>query len=169
MSLQRVVLILALAMAAPSAYAFFDPPWITPATPRAGEIVSVNIYGGICDGVIEWPGYPQITQQGHSIHIVEYGVHVDFIDFCIYPAGTLSVPIGQFPLGDYTLTVDFAYDDPLYGPTTMTIGVVPFTVLGTASAASVPTFGRSGLFALLLLIPGLALWVLQARRRRSRC
>jgi hypothetical protein len=158
---------LMLALAAPRAHAFFDPPWITPATPTAGQTISVNIYGGICDGVIEWPGYPQITWNGGSIRIVEYGVHVGSPDLCIYPEGTLSVPVGSFPAGDYLLTVDFAYDDALYGPTIMTLGVVPFTVLGPVSAAAVPTFNHWGLLALALVISCSSLWVLRTRRRRN--
>ena len=68
-------LVLTLALASPRAVAFFDPPWITPTTPRAGEVVSVNITGGVCDGVFEHPGYPQITRDGSAIRVVEYGVH----------------------------------------------------------------------------------------------
>ena len=72
------------ALVAQTAHAFFDPPWITPAAPEAGEIVSVNIAWGICDAIFERPGYPQITQEGNAIRIVEYGDHVTFADFCIY-------------------------------------------------------------------------------------
>ena len=44
-------LALSLGFVAQTAHAFFDPPWITPEAPRAGEIVSVNIRGGICDSI----------------------------------------------------------------------------------------------------------------------
>jgi hypothetical protein len=73
MFLHRIVASVAfvLGLAAPNAYAFFDPPWITPAAPRAGETVSVNIRGGICDTFFEWPGYPQLTQQGNAIHLLD--------------------------------------------------------------------------------------------------
>ena len=49
----RIVLVLVLAcmLFAPGAQAFFDPPWITPAAPRAGEVVSVNIRDGLCDAI----------------------------------------------------------------------------------------------------------------------
>lgn len=156
------------AFVAQTAHAFFDPPWITPETPRAGELVSVNIRGGICDAIFERPGYPQITQEGNAIRIVEYGHHETFADFCIYGIGTLTEPIGAFTPGDYTLTVDFFYDNYPYGYATITLGVIPFTVTGAAPAASVPTTSLLGLAALLLLLPSVAVWILRSRRR-SHC
>jgi hypothetical protein len=166
----RVAFIMTLlfAFVAQSAPAFFDPPWITPEAPRAGEIVSVNIHGGICDAILEWPGYPQITQEGNAIRVLEYGYHVDFEDFCIYGVGTLTEPIGAFPPGDYTLTVDFLYNDFAFGYTIITLGVVPFTVTGAVSATPVPTSSSLALLALLLLMSGLALWTLRTRRLRCR-
>jgi hypothetical protein len=166
----RIVPTLALifVLATPSARAFFDPPWITPAAPRVGETVSVNIHGGICDGVIEWPGYPQILRNGNEIRIVEYGVHEGSEDWCIYPVGTLTVPIGAFPAGNYSLTVDFTYDNYPFGLGTITLGVIPFTVTGVSAAAPVPTSSVLGRIAFLLLISVPALWTLRMRRR-SRC
>jgi len=69
------VLIVLFLACAQTAHAFIDPPWITPADPRAGEIVSVNIRMGICDAIAEEPGYPQITQEGNAIRIIEFGTH----------------------------------------------------------------------------------------------
>jgi hypothetical protein len=158
-------LVLLFALVAQTARAFFDPPRITPAAPGAGEIVSVNIHGGICDAILEWPGYPQITQEGNAIRIIEYGYHVDFVDWCIYGVGTLTQPIGAFPPGDYTLTVDFFYDNYPYGYATITLGVIPFTVTGAAPAAPVPTTSPLGLIALLLFLPSLAVWILRTRKR----
>jgi len=156
------------AFVAPAAQAFIDPPWITPEAPRAGETVSVNIRMGICDAIIFRPGYPQVTQVGNAIRILEYGNRIDFQDFCIYPIGTLSEPIGAFAPGDYTVTVDFTYENYPFGYATITLGVIPFTVTGDAPAAPVPTSSPSGLLALLLLMSGLALWTLRTRRRRYR-
>jgi len=161
------LLILLLTFVAQSAQAFIDPPWITPTAPRANETVSVNIRGGLCDGTVFLPGYPQITQEGNAIRIIEYGVHEDFEDFCFYPIGTLTEPIGAFPPGDYMLTVDFLYEDFVSGYTIITLGVVPFTVTGAALTAQVPTSNKFSLFALLLLISGLAIWTLRMRRRCS--
>lgn len=166
MFLHRLVraLLLSLAFAAPSAYAFFDPPWITPVAPTASEVVSVNIHGGICDAILEHAGYPVITQTGNSIRILEYGVHVDSVDWCIYGEGTLTAPIGAFPAGDYTLTVDFIYPD-LVGPTTITLGIIPFTVWGIEPAAPVPAYSTLQAFVLSILICCAAFWSLRMRRR----
>jgi hypothetical protein len=170
MFLRRIVVSVAFVFgfAVPSAYAFFDPPWITPAAPRAGETVSVNIRGGICDTFFEWPGYPQLTQQGNAIHLLEFGQHWDTPDLCIFGIGTLSEPIGAYAPGDYTLTVEMIYDDFLYGPTIMTLGVVPFTVTGTTIAAPIPATGVFGHLAILILISGFAIRALRTSRR-SHC
>jgi len=158
-------LALSLGFVAQTAHAFFDPPWITPEAPRAGEIVSVNIRGGICDSIFERPGYPQITQEGNAIRILEYGHHWESDDLCIYGIGTLTEPIGAFPPGDYTLTVDFLYEDFFFGYTIITLGIIPFTVTGAAPAAPVSISGPLGLFALSIFLSSLALWTLRTRRR----
>jgi hypothetical protein len=141
----------------------FDPSWITPAAPRAGEIVSVNIRGEICDGIFERPGYPQITRQGNSIRLLEYGHHWDSPDLCIYDIGTLVQPIDAFPSGDYTLTVDFIYPDVL-GPTTATLGTIPFTIVGVTSVAPIPALTTTGRSALLMLVSVAALTHMRSRR-----
>jgi len=153
-----------LALTAPKAWAFFDPPWITPTSPTASDVVSVNIRGGICDSIFFRQGFPQITQQGHAIRILEYGHHWDDLDLCIYDVGTLVAPVGAFAPGDYTLTVDFVYEDYPFGYTTTTLGVVPFTVAGATSATPVPASTGSGLMALLVLIGWFAIRGLHARR-----
>jgi hypothetical protein len=170
MSPHRVVAILALALmlAAPSAWAFFDPPWITPAAPRAGEVVSVNIHGGICDVFLDRTGYPQISQEGNAIHVVEYGHREGFQDFCIFGLWTVAIPIGALQAGDYTITVDFLYNDYFLGPTTINVGVIPFTVTGVAAVAPVPAFTPLWGFVLLMLISATAFWALRTPRR-SRC
>jgi hypothetical protein len=153
------------ALAAPSAHAFFDPPWITPAAPRVGEIVSVTIREGICDAIVEHPGFPQITQQGNAIRILEYGHHWDDVDLCIYNVGTLTQPIGTFAEGSYTLTVDFVYPDIL-GPTTITLGTVPFDVSGVVTATPVPTLTVLGRLALPILLFGAAICALRRVRAK---
>jgi len=162
MSMLRVALTAALlTLLAPSAHAFFDPPWVTPALPRAGEVVYLNVSGGICDVFLSVPGYPEVTQQGTAIHVVEYGHHETFQDFCIYGLWTVAVPIGALASGDYTVTADFLYDDPLTGLTTVNLGVVPFTVVAAPTVMPVPTAGMPGLFALLLRISISALWAMR--------
>ena len=163
--MHRAVLALLLVFTSNTAHAFFDPPWITPSEPRVGELVSVNIRGGVCDAIFEWPSYPQITQQGNAVTIVEYGTHVDFVDWCIYGIGTLNEPIGTFAPGDYTLTVDLLYDDLLYGPTILPLGVVPFTVTGARPSAPIPTLDVWGQLVLLIFVLSLGGIALRIRRR----
>jgi hypothetical protein len=157
-----------LATMSPSVWAFFDPPWITPAAPRAGEVVSVNIRDGVCDAIFEHPGFPQITQQGNSIHLVEYGDHATTGDLCVYDIGHLVRPIGTFSPGDYTVTVDFTYENYPFGYETVTLGVVPLTVVGATSAVPVPAVSSSWNVVLLAMISGAAVGVLRMRRQ-SRC
>jgi hypothetical protein len=158
--------VLLVTFCARSAQASFDPPWIAPANPLAGETVSVEIRGGTCDAILEEPGYPQIVQAGNSIRIVLYGVHYAFEDFCIFPIGTATFPVAGFPEGTYTLQVDFAYDDYLLGPTIMNLGVVPFTVTAAPSAVATPapTLSPVALFVLTLAL-ALTAWFGQMRRK----
>jgi hypothetical protein len=157
-----------LATMSPSVWAFFDPPWVTPAAPRAGEVVSINISGGVCDAIFEHPGFPQITRQGNSINLLEYGDHAATDDLCVYGIGHLVQPIGVFTPGDYTVTVDFTYENYPFGYETVTLGVVPFTVAGATSAASGPVVSSSWKFVLLTLIFGMAARAL-CMRRRNHC
>jgi hypothetical protein len=162
------VLALTFALAPKSARAYFDPPWITPTLPTASDVVSVNIRGGICDSIFFRQGFPQITQQGHSIRILEYGHHWDDLDLCVYNVGTLVQPIGTFAPGDYTLTVDFTYEDYPFGYATTTLGVVPFTVAGVTPATPVPTLTQFGQLALLTSIGVVVLRDSYIRRRTAR-
>jgi hypothetical protein len=41
------------------AYAFVDPPWITPKHPQASETVYVNLRFGICDAILLGPIPPR--------------------------------------------------------------------------------------------------------------
>jgi hypothetical protein len=162
-----MIVALLLATISPSVWAFFDPPWITPAVPRAGEVVSVNIRDGVCDAIFEHPGFPQITQQGNSIHLVEYGDHAATGDLCVYDIGHLVRPIGTFSPGDYKVTVDFTYENYPFGYETITLGVVPFTIVGATSAAPVPVVSRLWEFVLLVLISCVAAEATHFRQRNS--
>jgi len=164
--MHRIVLWLAFAFAMPSADAVFDPPWITPAAPTTSDTVSVSIRGGGCDAIVERPGYPQVTRNGNQIRVVEYGVRA-YQNWCIYPAGTYTMPIGRFAAGDYTLTVDFAYDGYPFGLTTDTLGVIPFTVSGAAPPIPVPSLTLRWKCVLLVFVVCIACWDLAARRGRS--
>lgn len=61
----RLMPIVALLLALPSTSvrAFWDPPYLTPAHPTAGDELSVNIHLGVCDAIYSRQGYPQITRR----------------------------------------------------------------------------------------------------------
>ncbi len=163
-SLPTAVALLVASMST-NAQAFFDPPWITPAAPKAGEVVSVNMRMGICDARVEHPGYPQITRQGNAIRLLVYGHHWETQDLCVYPVGQGAESVGAFPLGDYSVTVDFTYDNYPFGYETISLGVVPFTVAGATSAAPVPVVSSACKSVLLVLISGIAIRSLRMRQR----
>lgn len=163
-------LVLCVALFSTQARAFFDQPWVTPASPITGDLVSVSIHGGECDALFSEPGYPQITQQGNAIRMLRFGQHWpegsgDLL--CSYPIGTATYPVGTYPSGNYTLTVDLAYVDFFGMPSILTIGVVPFTVAGPSVAATpAPTLSPACLLVLTLAL-GLSAWIWNARQTGS--
>ncbi len=145
---------LALALCAQRAWAFLDPPYITPANPTAGELVSVNIYGGECDLVdygINWP--PPVTQDGNETTILLTGAHEEDPEFCDISVGTYTYPVGVYPPGTYVLRVNWRYGT-FNGWITETLGIIPFTVSGVPPQQTfvAPTLGGAGLVGLLLAL-----------------
>jgi hypothetical protein len=150
------------------AYAFVDPPWVTPEHPQANETVDVNLRFGICDVILTGQIPPEITQSGSSVRILLWSVHNTDPTLCNYPIWTAAVPVGSFPPGSYTLQVDRWYQSGLGGGTTTeTLGVLPFTVEGGAAppATPLPTLGGLASIALGLLIGLFAVSRLGGARR----
>jgi hypothetical protein len=155
-SLAKALLLLALALPGQRASAFLDPPYITPAHPTAGELVSVNIYGGVCDfadGGVIWP--PPVTQQGSELTILLTGGHEEDPEFCYFGVGTFTAPIGVYPSGTYSLRVNWRYST-FSGWVTETLGVIPFTVSAAPSRrpteAPALSIAGFGVLALALLV-----------------
>ncbi|MBA8889501.1 hypothetical protein FHW12_003747 [Dokdonella fugitiva] len=149
---RRTALLLACLLHVQGARAFFDRPWITPASPLASEPVSVGVHGGGCDAIAERAGFRQVTQVGNAIRILEYGHHWDFQEFCIYDPATVTHRIGTFPPGEYTLTVELIHNDGVPAPVVATLGVLAFTVSGqTVLASAVPATTARGSSVLLIL------------------
>lgn len=149
------LLVLVLALCAQRAWAFvdLDPPYITPAYPTGGELVSVNVRGSECDliddGVV-WP--PPITQQDSTITILFTGIHEEDPEFCYFSSDTRTYPVGVYAAGSYTLRVERRYGT-FSGWVTETLGIVPFVVSGpTAPAIETPTLDATGLAALVLIL-----------------
>ena len=150
----RSLLVVALALCAQRASAFLDPPYITPANPAAGDMISVNIYGGECDfadGGVVWP--PPISQQENELTILLTGGHEEDPEFCYFGVGTFTAPIGVYPPGAYTLRVNWRYST-FSGWMTETLGIIPFTVSGvpTQQPIEAPTLTIAGFISLLLLL-----------------
>ena len=164
MSAKRLAIFAAFAFASGPVDAFFDPPFVVPTAPTAGELVSVHIRGGECDTIIGADGYPEITRDGSTIRMLFFSVHADQIDWCIYGEGEASFPVAVFPSGSYTLQVDRTYQT-IFGDVTETIGVVPFTVSGNAAAIAVPGNATWSTLALLLALASIATYRLQSTIR----
>lgn len=164
----RIALMLALAgvFFAQGAQAFFDPPYITPENPIAGDTVSVNIHGGQCDAIIEETGYPQITRAGDAIRLVVFGILDSY--FCNYGVGTATFELGVYPAGAYTLQFDLLHSNwpfPDYSPETL--GVVTFVVAPAATRSiPVPIDSRLALTILIFILLGFAASKLRRGRPR---
>ena len=154
-----LALVLLLALSSTTAHAFWDLPYVTPANPTAGATVTVTTRIGRCDTITAWPGYPVVTREGNAIRVLYFGAHFDSTEWCILPVETVADPIGVFAPGDYTLTVDLSYIDPVDQIFTLRLGVIPFTVRGIMRpAVPAPTMNASGLLALMLMLSGMAIW-----------
>jgi hypothetical protein len=158
---------LTLAFGSSPAWAFLDPPYITPANPEIGDAVSVNVYGGECDvlniGIVP----PAIEQHDADIMILFTGIHEGDPEFCYYGIGTSTFPLGTFPPGAHTLDVERRYMS-FSGPWVQeTLGIIPFIVSGAPPTHPVaaPTLTTAGLASLLLVLIGAVLRVLRARVR----
>jgi hypothetical protein len=163
----RGLFVFALALCAQPAWAFLDPPYITPASPVAGEPISVNVRGTECDlindGVI-WP--PPVTQQGNAITILFTGIHEEDPEFCYYSPDSRAYPIGAYPAGTYTLRVDWRYST-FNGWVTQTLGTLSFTVSDGSQRLPVeaPALSNAGLAGLLLMLVMVSLHTLHRRVR----
>lgn len=157
---------LTLALGSSPAWAFLDPPYITPANPVVGDMVSVSIYGGQCDLVyvgLEWP--PPVSQQGSEITIHFTGDHESDPELCYFGIGTMTYPVGTYPVGSYTLRVEWRYTSVGGSWVQQTLGIIPFAVAEAPAAHPLPApaLGVTGLVGLLLALGGMALHALRVR------
>lgn len=155
------------ALTALPARALFDAPYITPAAPVADELVSVNIRGGICDQIFDYPGYPQLTRDGNAVRIVFYSAHSDDPLNCYFGVDTTTADIGAYSAGTYTLQVDRTYD--FFGDLVIeSLGTVPFVVTGTTGVRELPAIDLGGACVLAVGLIALAIHgVCRAARGRT--
>lgn len=162
----RGFLVCVLALCAPRAWAFLDPPFITPANPSAGDVIAVNVYGGECDVLNTGIVPPAITQQGSETTILFTGIHEEDPEWCYFSLATESFSLGKYAAGAHTLRVERRYMSVLGPWVQETLGIIPFTVTGVPSAQPIetPTLSIIGLGGLLLALSTTALISLRLRR-----
>jgi hypothetical protein len=159
-------LALPLFLFANTAAAFLDPPYLTPEHPTAGDTITLNIRGGVCDGIGSGNGYPRISQEGSHIRIVLWSVSYHDSELCNIPVGIATETIGTYPAGSYTLQVDRDYFDGGGDLRTESLGAIPFTVAGNGGVpqpVAAPALDACGLVLLLLGLIGIA----SRERKRS--
>ena len=166
MRIPQWILASLLIIASPLASAYMEATGIVPASPVAGEVVSVHIREGGCDAIIESEGYPVVTQSGQHIRILFDTIHsTDFV-FCNIPPAEADWRIGEFAPGDYILQVDRHYLN-IFGDVISTVGTLNFTVTApTGSAIAIPALNFAGLTLLGGIIALTGCW---RRRFASRC
>jgi hypothetical protein len=160
--------VLVLAFSTHCAWAFLDPPYITPVNPTAGDSIFVNIYGGECDLIDMGIVLPPIAQKGSDISILFTGVHEGDPEWCYYHVGTAKFPLGTFPPGNYAIDVERRYMTIFGTWTQETLGIIPFTVAGTPPKAPVeaPALSNASLAALLAALTSTAWFGLRQRQSR---
>ena len=155
-----LTLVLALALASQLASAFMDPPVLVTTNPVPGQPVLISINVGDCDAITTDP--IQIARAGNDILMVLPTIHSISDDFCIYPTGVVTLVVGTFALGSYSLQVERAYIGDV-GPTTVPLGTLAFVV---AAPESVPALSLSASMVLITLFLTLAFAVFHPRRSR---
>ncbi|TCO34714.1 hypothetical protein [Dokdonella fugitiva] len=160
------VLVIAFLLAASTnAQAFWDPPIIAPTSPTVGQVASVNIRLGDCDVLIHTPGYPQVTQTGTQIKVVQWGQHWEPGELCTFPTGSAALEIGSYPPGQYTVSLDMRYRDFFSDIQVIHLGDTQFTVAAPAGAPSpAPSLGIVAMGCLIVLLLA-AVWRRKPRAR----
>lgn len=159
-----IALALACLLAVGTAHAYINTPFITPASPQAGETLYVNVDSGGCGATVYEQGYPQVSWDGSNVRVVLLALRYTNIELCDLPNGVSTLSIGALPAGSYQITVDVFYYDGFGNPHDDTIGVLPLVVQAAAAAPiSAPATTPPGLALLVALLGGIAVW----RQRRS--
>lgn len=155
---------LAFAMFASAVQAFITLDAIVPASPMPGEPVAMRVSAGICDSIIEADGFPQITQTENAIRILLATTFTEDIILCNSEPGTVEIPFGAFPSGNYTLQLDRQYID-FFGATIIeNVGTATFVVRGTTGPVPLYAFDLGSLLVLVLGVFASARMVLASRR-----
>jgi hypothetical protein len=150
---------------ATKAMAYVNPPEIFPLNPVPGQIVSIKITAGYCDGFRDEINEAPVTQNGNNLTISLRSSHYSE-SFCIFPPSfTYTFHVGAFPSGNYQLTVIRHYETLAGDEVLETLGVLLFVVSGSFDTSdSIPALSH---FSELLLLFGLLMVGVIAIRFRS--
>lgn len=121
--------------------AFVELQGLEPNPALVGQDINLLLRSGNCDAVL---GLTSVTRVGREIEIVTEGTRL--ISTCGLPVVTDILPLGSFPEGEYSVTVQYQFDS-FGGPVTETVGV---TSLIIETPQPVPV-GRWWAFFLLIL------------------
>lgn len=140
--------------------AFVLSPTLTPTSPLAGEVLSIDVTAGICDVFLGSTTPIPVTRSGTDLRVVLPSHHESNITFCNLGIGTGRYITTSFPAGTYTLQIDRSYST-IFGTVTRPLATVPLVVRGVPQATPVPTTNP-----LALLVLAVWLTVIAARQAR---
>ena len=156
-----------------AARAFVDPPTFSPEQPHAGQAVQMTVRAGVCHGFTapaEGYAFLEVRVEGDIIDVIMSGVSDQ--TQCHVPPHTLTVTIGEFPEGNYTVRVRIRRLQPPSFPilppaseAPLVVGAPPVYVpathvpaliglLGLVAIAAILVFRKStGTLLLMALVP----------------
>ena len=133
------------------AQSIVDTPILVPANPVAGQQIYVEVHPTPC--VLYFNDTPPlVTRDGNAITMFQEAYVSPDPDFCIYPSGSLDLPLGSFAAGSYTVQVDVHYETLLNGPVTQTLGILPLIVSAPEAIPLLSIWSAAVLIVLLLLL-----------------
>ena len=145
------------------ALAFDDPPVLNPTQPFANQTVSVSITAGYsstdgtCDGFVEsFNGYPKLTVNGDSIHLIAPSYHTTDPSWC-FGLGIQTYTIGSFAQGAYVVQIDRYFNDIITGDTIQPVATLPLVVAAAPQLDPAPSLTAFGATLLATMVIFLAL------------
>ena len=150
------VLLMAAGWVLPSgAFAFVDPPSISPPSPSSNFLITVHVRAGDCHAFLDDVNEAELVSVGNGqLNLIVDGVASlePGNPFCIYPVLTYRFVIGALPAGIYTLQLFIR--DTNFPETPVAFGTVSFSVSATPSI--VPTLSEGAIAMTILLMLCLA-------------
>lgn len=143
------------------ASAFVDQIAVSPPNPSAGRPITISFRAGDCD-IATAPLTWVLQGTGRVRDLIVNGLPFQEPLFCGIEVGTIFVPIGNLPTGEYEVHIKIRNPlDGVGGIPSPSYGSVQFTV---GASRPIPVLHSFGLFVLSVLLFG-AVWL--GRRRLS--